>query len=175
MSIQPQLVLPSQQRLICCLPGSRGRVVQSEFGWETVANCAAQSLSPPSLHSQETERLPIPSWLRAEDRADKLPRAEGIAALQYHALTLSLVLLFLPQMVPENLRERLVFFTPTLLAVPQLWRDPSREITGCTSLSGGLVLAPRAWSKIRNLSHYFHITLAWLQDSSHPQSLSWET
>lgn len=102
--------------------------------------CCSEPVS--SLPSFSGDGVPAHTFLAKErhsakgrHRADKLPRAEKrVAALQYPVSCL-------PLLAPGGawvLREGLVFLTPTLLAVPQLWRDPSREIAGCTLLSGGL-------------------------------------
>ena len=116
--------------------------------------CCSEPVS--SLLSFPGDGVPAHTFLaKGRDRAHKLPGAERrIAALQYPVSCL-------PLLAPGSswvLREGLVFFIPTLLAVPQLWRDPSREITGCTSLSGGLVWhqGPRAKSGVSAITFISH-------------------
>lgn len=162
VSIHPQLGFLPQQRLGSAAFQEAREDWYSQDLAGRQANCAAQSLYPPFLHSQEMEHLPIPG-------SQGCP---GLKGGQQICRILSLVCsscftLFL------GIERRACFpFFNSAGQTPPLGRFQRDQRLHLVITK--TCLAPRAWSKIRNLTHYFHITLTRLQEFSHPQSLFWE-
>lgn len=99
---------PAAETEICCFPGSKGRLEQSAFGWETSKSCCSEPVS--SLPSfQEMEHLPMAEM--------------EIAGLQNPVSCL----LFSPQVVPGHWEKGLFFFpqlcwpNPTPGKIPKRW------------------------------------------------------
>lgn len=143
---------------ICCFPGSKGELVQSGFGWEISKLCCSEPVS--SLPSFPGDGAPV------HTREIGLPRAEmRIAGLQNPVSSA-----FLAPRCSWELREGFAFFfsdsagqTPPL---GRFQRDGKLHL-----VIRRTCLAPRAWSKIRNLTHCFCNTLTRLQEFPHSQSL----
>lgn len=114
-----------------------------------------------SLLSYPGDGVPAhPILAKGRVTADKLPGTERrITALQY--------------LVPCTERRACFPHSNSPGSTPALEGSQQRDYR-LPLIIKRTCLAPTVWSEIRNLSHYFHITLAWLQDASHPQSLSWE-